>query len=161
MNTRNKNPSESNSDEITVFVRIGSKECNELFDWFSSKDIKAKKSFGIQNNIIHAADPTHLIEIAKQGTPYLMVWGFGGAIAKALNAYAATHKRKLKIRRTLTEIEIEAENISPEDLTELATSFGLIDMTPTENDPPPPENPNKEQEMGFHVGKGDEGKSPN
>jgi hypothetical protein len=141
------------SDEITVFIQVPRVECNELFSFLNSNGVKAVKSFGVQNSIPVDIDAQNIAEIAKNGTPYLMVYGVVKIMASAFNAYAETHKKEIKVIKPMQGgIEVTAKNFGVQELKEMGV-VDLIKFAPLSDDEEPPLKPeNSEGEMGFHVG---------
>ena len=128
-----------NNEEITVYIQVPRTECNVLFEFLNANGVGAVKSFGIQNSLVGSIDPEKLAQIAKDGTPYLMVYGAIKLVAAALDAFAKTHKKKLKIvKNSKGGIEISAENITPKELQEVHV-FDLLKFDSSDDNKP--ENP--------------------
>src|ERR1700690_4123984 len=117
-------------EQITVMIEVPRVECNTLFDFLNSKGVKAVKNFGIQNSIPPDIDPGKIAEIAKNGTPYLMVYGAVKIMTAAFNAYAEMHKREIKIKKPFKGgIEVTAKNFTVKELKDVGVT-DLIKFEP-------------------------------
>lgn len=133
----------SESKDTNVFVRVPRADCNALHDFLNAHGVRAVKSFGIMNSAGPMPDPQKLAELAKDGTPYLMVYAAAKVLVAAFKAYAETHKKKFTIvKNSKGGIKISAENITPKELEEVG-AFDLIEFD--DDDKHSPKKPSKPQ----------------